>query len=224
MKKTVLIVSLFLVSFLFISFAVYGKSDSIPKGFVSLFDGKSLDGWRKLTEYSGDAGEWKVIDGAIAGDQYPQGQGGLLVTEKKYSDYEIIIEVKADYPIDSGLFLRVQPDVSSYQVTIDYRPDGELGAIYSPTNGGFLTHCKEGESYWKKGEYNNVRAIIKGQPAKIKAWINGKKVADYTDTLVDGKERVPETGYVGIQVHPGDSWGKGNKVYFRKIIIKELKK
>ena len=80
-------------------------------GFVSLFDGKTLDGWHKLTSYN-EYGKWEVIDGAIAGDQYPEGQGGLLVTDKTYSDFEIYAEVKTTYPQDSGLFLRVQPNVA----------------------------------------------------------------------------------------------------------------
>ncbi len=192
------------------------------KQFTSLFDGKSLKGWAKLTSYSGDDGKWEVINGNIAGDQWPEGKGGLLVTGKKYDNYEVYTEVKADYPIDSGLFLRVQPNVLSYQITIDYRPEGELGAIYSPGGGEFLTHYKEGEKLWKKGEYNTVIARIEGQPPKIKAWINGIQVQDYTDTLFKEKERVPATGVFGIQVHPGTSWGKGNKVWFRKIMIKEL--
>jgi len=199
----------------------YATSD-VPPGFIPVFDGKSLDGWRKLTEYSGDNGKWEVIDGAIAGDQYPEGKGGLLVTEKKYADYEVIAEVKADYPIDSGLFLRVQGNVLSYQLTIDYRPDGEVGAVYCPGGGGFLKHQPDGVNIWKKGEYNTVRARIENQPPRIQAWINGEKVMDYQDTLLDGKHRVPETGYFGIQVHPGESWGKGNKVWFRRILLKEL--
>jgi len=216
MKRTVL----FLGTLFFACAAL--TSRNVPGGFTPLFDGSTLNGWRKLTEYSGDDGKWEVIDGAIAGDQYPEGKGGLLVTEKKYSDYEVIAEVKADYPIDSGLFLRVQGNVLSYQVTIDYRPDGEIGAIYCPGGGGFLVHRPEGEKLWRRGEYNTVRARIEGQPAHIQVWINGTKLVDFTDTKVDGKFRVPETGYFGIQVHPGSSWGKGNKVYFRKILIKEL--
>ena len=194
------------------------------EGGKSLFDGRTLNGWRKLTEYSGDDGKWEIIDGTIAGDQYPEGKGGLLVTEEKYSDYEVLAEVKADYPIDSGLFLRVQPNVLSYQVTIDYRPDGEVGAIYSPLGGGFLKHTPEGVNLWNKNEYNTVRARIEGQPPRIQVWINGTQTVDYKDTLADGKHRVPETGYFGIQVHPGESWGSGNKVYFRKILIKEIDK
>ena len=53
-------------------------------------------------------------------------------------------------------------------------------------------------------------------------WINGSLVMDYTDNLVDDKPKVPESGVFGIQVHPGESWGEGNKVRFRKIMIKEL--
>jgi hypothetical protein len=190
---------------------------------VALFDGKTLDGWRKLTEYSGQAGFWEVTEGAIVGDQYPEGQGGLLVYDQLFQDFEVIAEVKADYPIDSGLFLRVQPDVLSYQVTIDYRPDGEVGALYCPGGGGFLVHCAEGVELWRPDEYNTLRAVITGQPARVRAWINGTQVLDYQDTQTEGGFRVPEKGFLGIQVHPGASWGKGNKVYFRSIKIKDLK-
>lgn len=199
------------------------NSDQDEKSdFVALFDGETLSGWRKLTSYSGEAGKWEVVDGAIVGDQHPPGEGGLLVTEAIYGDYELLAEVKADYPIDSGLFLRVQPDVLSYQVTIDYRPDGEVGAIYCPGGGAFLVHKPEGEDLWKPDEFNTVQVRIEGQPARIQVWINGTALVDFTDELQEGKSRVPATGHVGIQVHPGASWGEGNKVYFRRIAIKTL--
>ena len=194
----------------------------LPDGFESLFDGKSLDGWRKLTEYSGNDGSWEVVDGAITGDQHPEGKGGLIVTERTYGNFELYAEVKADYPIDSGLFLRVQPNVLSYQLTIDYRPDGEVGAIYCPQGGGFLMHNTKGVEIWKKDDFNKVRVRIDGNPPYIWAWINGVKVVDYADTLVKGDYRVPESGFVGLQVHPGESWGTGNKVYFKNIMIKEI--
>ena len=113
---------------------------SDEKEFIPLFDGKTLNGWRKLTEYSGEDGRWEVVGGVIVGDQFPEGRGGLLVFDRPFGDFEIVAEVKADYPIDSGLFLRVQPDVLSYQITIDYRPGGEVGALYCPGGGDFLVH------------------------------------------------------------------------------------
>ena len=200
------------------------KTQNLPKGegWVSLFNGDSLTGWRKLAEYSGDKGKWEVIGGVITGDQYPVGEGGLLVTNKKYRNFEIYLECKADYPIDSGLFLRVQPNVLSYQFTIDYRPDGEIGAIYSPNGGEFLLHNKKGVKFWKKNEFNSVKIRITDNPPHITAWLNGKKTVDYIDSLWNGKVRVPIEGFIGLQVHPGDSWGSGNKVYFKNIFVKEL--
>jgi hypothetical protein len=192
--------------------------------FTPLFDGKSLAGWRKLTTFTGEDGKWEAVDGNIVGRQEPAGKGGLLVTEKEYSDYEVYAEVKGEYPIDSGFFLRTQPDAKSYQITLDYRPEGEMGAIYSHMGGGFLVHYPAGMDMWKKGEYNTVAARIEGQPPKIQAWINGVRVQNFTDALVDGKERVPRTGVFGIQVHEGAASGPDNRIFFRNIMIRELKK
>jgi len=194
----------------------------VEEGFTPLFDGATLSGWRKLTEYSGEDGKWEVVDGMITGDQYPEGKGGLLVTERTYRNFELYAEVKADYPIDSGLFLRVQPNVLSYQFTIDYRPEGEIGAIYCPSGGEFLMHNTRGIDHWKKDEFNKVRIRIDGNPPYIWAWLNGVRVVDYADTLVAGEYRVPESGHIGLQVHPGESWGTGNRVYFKNILIKEF--
>lgn len=211
---------LFCLMFVCSEFGVTAQPEE--KGWVSIFDGTTLSGWRKLTEYSGDKGKWVVEDSMIAGDQYPDGEGGLLVTEKKYRNFEIYLECKADYPIDSGVFLRVQPDVLSYQLTIDYRPDGEVGAIYSPGGGDFLFHNKKGVNLWKKNEFNKVRIRIIDNPPMITAWINDKKTVEYHDTMVKGKVRIPAEGFIGIQVHPGESWGTGNKVYFKNIKVREL--
>jgi hypothetical protein len=196
--------------------------NSPSEDFSSIFDGRTLLGWRKLTESTENSGIWEVIDGTIVARQTPEGQGGLLVTLKSYGDFEVYAEVKADYPIDSGLFLRVQPNVLSYQLTIDYRPEGEVGAIYCPGGGDFLVHNTEGQNLWKGDVFNTVRTRIQGQPPRIQAWINGAKVVDYTDMPIEGGYRVPEKGFLGIQVHGGPSWGKGNKVTFRNLRIKEL--
>lgn len=191
-------------------------------GFVPLFDGKTLDGWRKLTEYSGDKGKWTVEDGAITGDQYPAGEGGLFVTEKQYSNYELYTEVKAHWPLDSGLFLRVQPNVLSYQITIDYRNGGEIGAVYIPAGGGFAEHNCLGMSYWNPYDYNRMKVRIEGQPPRIQVWLNDHQITDYQHKPIPDQPMVPESGFIGVQVHPGENWGPESKVQFRKVMIKEL--
>jgi len=223
MNKPVIALATILSIFLSIAAAdLAAKDETDLSGFVDLFDGKTLNGWEKLTSYNND-GQWEVIDGAIAGDQWPEGHGGLLVTKKKYTDYEIYAEVKTTYPQDSGLFLRVQPNVLSYQITIDDRPEGEIGAVYIPLGGGFAQHCYRGFSYWDPYEFNQMRVRIESQPPRIQVWLNGEKINDYQGALgKDGKPVVPHDGVIGIQVHPGENWRKGSKVLFRKIAVKEL--
>src|SRR5215467_7925445 len=76
----------------------------------SLFDGKSLKGWHKNPERigHGTGGQWTVEDGAITGQQDPpgSGNGGILLTDKKFSDFELLIDLKPDWGVCSGLFLR----------------------------------------------------------------------------------------------------------------------
>jgi len=196
-------------------------------GFVPLFDGKTLNGWHKFAEMNGEGtGSWKVIDGAIVGDQYPEGKGGLLVTDKQYSNYELYSEVLTTWPLDSGFFLRILPGSNHYQVTIDFRPTGEVAALYGPFpdgGGGFFLHNFKGFTFWNPYEYNPIRVRIEGQPPRIRIWIRDYLLTDWQDTLVNGKPRFSDSGHIGIQVHPGESWGKNSKVAFRKIMIKELK-
>src|SRR5436853_7095550 len=63
-------------------------------GFVSIFDGKSLDGWKisAKTGHSGKSknksgGKWLIEDGAIVGSQDETGNGGIIITEKEYGDF-----------------------------------------------------------------------------------------------------------------------------------------
>src|SRR5262249_38269859 len=103
-------------------------------------------------------------------------------TEKKYSDYEIELEFKADYPVDSGLFLRVRDDGMGYQITIDYLKGGFIGSLYAPAEGGFIQQNKDWEKYFKKNAWNKLRARIEGQPAHVTAWLNDVKMTDFKTT------------------------------------------
>jgi hypothetical protein len=88
-------------------------------GPVQLFDGQSLRGWvTRGGRYDGNA-RWSVEDGCIVGRQGPGGEGGLLYTEKRYTSFEFSLEVKLDYPFDSGVFLRMAPEGKGAQVTLD---------------------------------------------------------------------------------------------------------
>ena len=78
---------------------------------VALFDGRSLAGWHKNPAKigHGTGGSWKIEEqGVLVAEQdLPgSGNGGILLTDKKFGDFELTLEVKPDWGVDSGIFLR----------------------------------------------------------------------------------------------------------------------
>ena len=65
----------------------------------------------------------------ILGTQRPLGSGGLLITDKKYRNFELYMEVKPDWGNDSGVFLRTTETGVAYQITLDYLPGGSMGRL-----------------------------------------------------------------------------------------------
>lgn len=128
---------------------------SPPKGFRSLFDGKTLNGWKAqpripVPNYPGaefrwqlkgraleiakkNTGRWMIEDGAIVGGQEPpgSGKGAYLVSEEKFGDFELIMDMKSDWKTDSGFLVRTLPGGSpGMQVLVDHRPQGGIGGFY----------------------------------------------------------------------------------------------
>jgi rhodanese-related sulfurtransferase len=86
-------------------------------GFESIFDGKTLKGWhvsgktghsRASTNMTG--GKWVVENGAIVGSQDIPGNGGIVITDEQFGDFEVVLEMNNDFGPDSGLFLRSTED------------------------------------------------------------------------------------------------------------------
>ena len=75
-----------------------------PEGFVALFNGKDLAGWKDAEKL---AAHWKVEDGVLHYD----GKGKDLITEKNYKDFELWVDWKITPKGDSGLYLRGMPQV-----------------------------------------------------------------------------------------------------------------
>src|SRR5690625_2134875 len=90
----------------------FGYESENDKKFVSIFDGKSLDGWHK------NGGRWSVESGAIISEQEPprSGEGGILLTDKKYRDFELIAYVFKDCGCGFVIFLRFMLNDVYYDV------------------------------------------------------------------------------------------------------------
>src|SRR5262249_16841973 len=104
------------------------------KGFVPLFDGKSLEGWRK----AGGGATYKVEDGCIVGEVGP-GSNTSLCTQKSYPNFVLKAEVKLDVPGNSGIQFR------SHQ-------RGGSGRVY-----GYQCEIDPSKRAWSAGIYDEAR-------------------------------------------------------------------
>lgn len=234
------VIGLFVVG----SIAATASADDKPKdeGFVSIFDGKTLKGWHVSSKTGhGTGGKWVVEKGAIVGTQDKPGNGGIVITDKQYGDFEVVLEMNNDFGPDSGLFLRSTEKGQAYQAMIDYHADGNLMGIYGEgLSGGIhvrnfnfldkVTKIKEADApvklpvkpedwpnFWKHGKWNEFRARIVGNPPTVTTWINGTKFMEFTDK----EKRHPDKGGIALQVHGGGDFTK-QSVRYRKIRVKVM--
>lgn len=227
-----------------------GDEKPSDEGFTPIFDGKSFDGWKvsaktghSRTSGNKTGGRWVVEEGAIVGSQDVPGNGGIVITEKEYGNFEVALEMKNDFGPDSGLFLRSTDTGKCYQAMIDYHANGNLMGVYGEGIGGKpnvfnfkfadkVTEIKvadykpfpcpmkaeEWAKFWKHGEWNELRARIEGNPPKITTWIKGVKFMEFQDT----EKRLSDKGGIALQVHGGGDYTK-QFVRYRNIRVKELK-
>ena len=108
-----------------------------PAGFTPLFNGKDLSGWHiSQTNHHGNSQGWTVKDGVLHATQDRPGNGGILLTDRKYRDFEVEVEINPDFGCDGGLFLRSNEAGDAYQVMIDYLEGGSVGGVYGEGIGG----------------------------------------------------------------------------------------
>jgi hypothetical protein len=221
------------------------QPNGVPAGFESL--SADSKGWRKIRTGHGSGGQWTHAGGTWEGEQDPpgSGNGGVLVTDRKFSDFELVIETKPDWGVCSGIFLRSTERGQCYQLMVDWHGNGNVAGIYGEGTGGFNVRNYElnddktirkgndnkqniplgfaladWKKVWRFGQYNEVRARITSNPPTIDTWLNGWHISHFADD----KKRIPDAGSVAIQVHGGKGWPNGAKVRFRNISIRELKK
>jgi hypothetical protein len=107
----------------------------------SLFDGQSLKGWHKPPKKigHGTGGHWWVENGLLLGEQDPpgSGNGGLLLSDEKFGDFELQLEMNPDYGPDTGVFFRCTDQGDGFQMYVDYHEHGNVGHLRGEMPGAF---------------------------------------------------------------------------------------
>jgi hypothetical protein len=195
----------------------YSNPDEPPKpdkdGFVSLFDGASLNGWEGNSEY------WKVRDGMIVGDSPGIKHNDFLCTKQTFGDFELRLAFRiiGDSSKNSGVQFRSKrvPDdteVSGYQADIG---DGYWGCLYDESRRNKVLArpaADEIAKAVKKDDWNTY--VIRCEGPRIILTLNGLKTVDY----VEDDDTVARSGVIGLQIHSGNKL----EAQFKDIKIKSL--
>ena len=95
----------------------------------------------QLVRIMANTGRWVVEDGAIVGGQEPPGSGlgAYLVSDRTFRDFELELEARPDWRVDTGIMIRASAGGGvGIQVLCDHRPNGGIGGFYFNGTGGFL--------------------------------------------------------------------------------------
>jgi putative membrane-bound dehydrogenase-like protein len=171
---------------------------------VSLFDGKTLDGW------DFDPAMWRVEDGLITGGSTMEKikRNDFISTKKSYQNFELKLKIKVTGDpktglINSGIQIRSVRDgsaMSGYQVDCG---EGWFGKIYDEhrRNKVIWSPTPEQQAALDKAidvfGWNDYRILAEGP--RIQTWINGVHCMDYTET----DPNIALDGHIAPQVHSG---------------------
>ncbi|MBC8064775.1 MAG: DUF1080 domain-containing protein, partial [Chlorobia bacterium] len=145
----------------------------------------------------------------------------FLCTDKVYGDFELEFEVWVDPTMNSGVQIRSnsvpgyrEGGVHGYQVEIDPLPRAWSGGLYDENRRGWLQDLSKnpnGQKAFKNGQWNKFRVVAKGD--RIQTWVNRARIVDFRDSMT-------QTGFIGLQVHNHDK--AGVEVKWRNIKVKDL--
>ncbi len=196
MRKLVLFLSVTLI----IAFSAPLQAED---GWVQLFNGKNLKGWKQL---NGEA-KYYVDNGEIVGETVAGTPNSFLATKKDYGDFIFEVDVLLGSPTNSGIQIRSLSSknynngrVHGYQVEIDPSARAWTGGIYDEARRGWLYGLEvnpKAKPAFKLGEWNHFRVEAVG--SSIKTWVNEIQCTDLADDMTP-------SGFIALQVH-----GIGNK-------------
>ena len=229
------------IAFLLVMLGISSAQGADKDGFISIFDGKTLQGWEATPAKTAPA--WTVKKGMIMGNG-DKGRGYLTYTpNKNVADLEMKFSYRFPGKGNSGVNLRAivdktrKRDFQSYHADLGHLGIGKnvMGAWDFHTPGRKEHRCFRGDRLVigeddkptitpiknalsagdiKKGDWNSVHIIAKGNNFKL--YINGELSSEFTEYLPKAKRL--KSGMIQLQLHD-----PGMIVHFRDLKLKVLK-
>ncbi len=196
-----------------------------PEGFVALFNGRDLNGWKGLVgnpltraQMSADElaraqaaaddsmrAHWQVVDGVLVFD----GKGSHLCTARDYEDFQLLVDWKIERNGDSGIYLRGSPQVQIWDAA--KHPEGSGGLYNNQVHPNKPLMCADRPvGQWNTFDITMIRD-------RVTVLLNGVLVVDNVvmENYWDRSQAIFPTGQIELQSH-------GSPLYFRNIFIREI--
>jgi hypothetical protein len=201
----------------------YAAGLLVREGFVPLFDGKIISGWKglvgdppsrakmvpqELKKAQAAADEdmrrhWRTIDGCLVFD----GQGASLCTARDYADFELFVDWKIEPQGDSGIYLRGSPQVQIWDPA--RWPEGSGGLYNNQAHPS--TPLRPADN--PVGTWNTFRILMKGE--RVTVWLNGVLVVDdvVMENYWERDKSIYPSGQIELQAH-------STPLSFKNILIR----
>ena len=208
-STTALLLAISVCSFAVAQEAPETKKEEQEAKWISLFDGKTMDGWEKVGKKDS---VWEVKDGALCGS----GPKSMLVYSKSaYKNFRYRVEVKINDNGNSGVYFRTPPkptfrDGYEAQVNCTHKDPIRTGSLY-----GF---CHVYEQHVEPDAWSTYEIEVRDdvwrerELTRIKVTVDGKELYEYLDFAKSWGE-----GHFGFQQHD-----PGSKVSIRKVEVMPL--
>ena len=227
-----------------VSDTVYVKKAPVAdseEGWISLFDGKSFKGWRGYNRTDMPSA-WTIEDGAIKINGSGQGEagakdGGDIVFDRKFKNFELTFEWKVSKGANSGVFLLAQevPGDPIWKSSPEYQildnanhPDAKLGVDGNRKSASLYDLIPAVPQNQKPYGQWNTGGILVYQGTVVFSQ-NGKNVVEFHLWTDDWKKMIEGSkfkgmenflnagganhdGFIGLQDHGNDVWYKNIKI------------
>jgi Domain of Unknown Function (DUF1080) len=199
-------------------------------GWSLVFDGHSFAGLRAYRQKGPPTVGWEIKDGLL--QTVPKVKGAELITEKKFTDFELSWDWRLAPGGNNGVKYCVTEDRPGapgyeYQMIDDAKhPDSEHGVIRQTASFYYVLAAHDRPTK-PGGEWNTSRIVIKGN--HVQHWLNGKNVLEFdlgSDAVKAGVaaskfNKQPGfgdkiTGHLMFTYHQDECW-------YRNVKVRELK-
>src|SRR5436190_12045293 len=177
---------------------VFLSKQELAAGWISLFDGQTLFGWKAHSE-----ADWKVENGAIV---VTSGKPGLLCTTVQFDNYVLKADFRAAKGTNSGIFLRTAQVPAMQDITTKCY-ELNIAPPDNPFPTGSLVGRKKYSEAGETDKWRTFEATVDGPKVVIK--LDGQELLSYDDP-----KPFPR-GYIGLQLNSG-------KCEFKNIKLQPL--